>query len=247
MSMRNKEIIYIVTALILGYIIFGSKGRKSLKPPETSVSQNESPNKQSVGRPPGALPSVAEVEAQLQAKNPKQAAPVVVPIGNGEGPEAFSAKNLQAFKSAAKLEFTAPQKMTFSELDMSDQDVAGTYGLSSDGKSGLAVLATTRQPDEGTVKKFLETERDQIPNLKNKHVNWAEAAETFPAPAASGLSDAKVWTGTDASGNGFAAVLLLRKDGQGSYVFVYNSKGQEIFENDGYFEKVFGDVKAVNP
>lgn len=156
-----------------------------------------------------------------------------------------SNKVLKTFKDKAKLEFAPPSAMYFAKLDMDDPDLEGTYGLSVDGKSGLAVIATYRSPKEEVVRSFLVESKDEFPNLKNKTVSWEEKPTSYEAPATSGIKEAKVWTGTDANGDSYAAVLLPRSDNKGTYFFVYNSRGKAMFENDDYFGKVFSEIKAT--
>jgi len=129
--------------------------------------------------------------------------------------------------------------MRYTKLDLTIDGVAGEFGKSADGKSGVSVFATDRKEfNENSIKTFLDTSSDEIPNLKNISVRWKDTPERAPAPAASGIKEAKIWTGSDSQGNSYAAAYLPREDGKGSYLFVYNTTGRGVYENDGTFDLI---------
>jgi len=250
--MKNKREVFLVvfSLIIVSYLFF--KWRE----------------KQSVSSGPGMVGVSVRNETQKTINNlvsEDSAAPTDIPDfktaenqylgslkGNAEEPpkyesplDAQSDKNIKEFTQIAKLVFSPPAKMRFMKMNLTDDGFEGVYGQSVDAKSGLSVVATERLPSEGEVKKFLSESSDDFPNLRGKEVGWGEQVQKFPAPEGSGLGEAKVWTGKDAAGNGYAAVLILRNDGKGSYFFVYDQKGQGGFDNDGYFDKIFSEVKAV--
>ncbi|MGZ3796149.1 MAG: hypothetical protein ACXVB1_07290 [Pseudobdellovibrionaceae bacterium] len=251
--MKNKKIFYVIPLIILVWLLFKSNGFIGLSSSKNDPSSAGSPAFQKEktgknGKPgPSDMPDFKEAEAKYLGAVKKAEAPdqsQIAQIGNPL--DVQSEAKLKEFRQIAKLEFKPPAKMRFMKLDLVDEGIEGTYGSTNDGKSGLAVLASSQLIGEDAVRNFLQSSSDEIPSLKNKNVNWKEKPEHFPAPEGSGISEAKVWTGTDASGNSFAAALLSRQDRSGTYFFIYNTHGKGVFENEGYFDKVFSDIKALD-
>lgn len=242
--MKNKKILYGIVFIIVVGLLYKGKGFISTSSNTDSLSQKEKDG-QVQNKVPADMPNFKEAEAQYLNTVKTSATPDLSQMDHPL--DVQSEQKLKEFKQIARLDFSPPAKMRFMKLDLSDDGVEGTYGKAQDGKSGMAVLATAQLLGTEAAKNFLQTSSEEIPSLKNKNVDWNEKVEMFPAPPNSGLNEAKVWTGVDANGNSYAAALITRQDRKGTYFFIYNTQGRGVFNNDGYFDKVFSEIKVLDP
>ncbi len=245
MSKRTPLTYIAILALFIVIYNFFFKSapiRNEFQAQVTNKGQSSSPNSQRVA---GAGIPTAQEYADMVARANKATNEKMPDFGKvTEFYNKQSAEVLAKFSTAAKIQFQAPVKMNFRNLDLQDDALVGTYGTSGDLKTGLAVVASELRPTDQMVGSFLRESAAEIPSLSKKDISWSEEPKSFPAPKFSGLLDAKVWVGEDTRGNSYAAAMLPRSDGRGSYLFIYNSPGKQMFENDDYFEKLFSEIKV---
>lgn len=240
--------IIIVAFIFIAYNFFFKRSpvpKGALAPIEATSNQGSAkPSAQT--HPTSGIPTAEEYESRVAAN---KKAPTNMPDMNQikDYYEQQSLKALTDFTNTAKLRFKAPMKMNFQTLDLHDNVLVGTYGASEDKKTGMTVLATKLNPTNQTVASFLKESSGEIPNLKGKNISWTKDPKTFPAPKQTGITEAKVWVGVDSQGNSYAAALMPRSDANGTYLFVYNSPGKKMFENDDYFQRMLSEIRTSPP
>ncbi|MCO5113626.1 MAG: hypothetical protein M9899_05580 [Bdellovibrionaceae bacterium] len=157
-----------------------------------------------------------------------------------------SYKSLKKFESTSRLSVSFEDtRFYFTDLDLEEDRMIGTFGLSGPSGESLAMLATDMNVNERMVKEYIKDYADEFPSLRRKSVQWDAKPQTFGAIKDSGLADATVWRGSSPDGLVHVAVWIPREDKKGHYAFIYSTPNVQDLENDGFFDNLYAKLKAL--
>ena len=96
------------------------------------------------------------------------------------------------------------------------------------------------------VEKYLKEDINTIPNLNGKKIVSLGKPQSIPeAKNRKGIGDIQVAKAKLAKGETAHLAIVNRKDGKGSYIFVYTAPGGKLENNDGYVEQIFNTLRAL--
>ncbi len=239
---KVKLIVIIFGAIIVFLLATRNKGYQFDTLGPANVSNQESTGKQNINQQNGTG-NIAH-NHNMMAGTASEAPPVVVsPI---DQLYAESLKSLQKFESFARLSVPLEDsRFFFTELDLVEDRMIGTYGSSGDSGDSLAILATDMNVNERMVKEYLKEYADELPSLRRKSVQWEAKPQSFEAIQGSGLAAAKVWKGASPDGLIHVAVWIPREDKKGHYAFIYSTPNAQDLDNDGFFDELYAKLKAL--
>lgn len=248
MNLSKVNFLTVLLAVLVVFLLIKDRLKdQNESPAATTVSQQDSPNvpptqANSLGSSGSAIPDMPKRKRPLHGNYRADSIEYVNALEE-KGERAF-----KEFKKRARLNLKLGEKFIFTPLDLTEDRVIGTYGSSPTDESGIAMFATDMNISEKEAKLFLQQYTDEIPNMKRKDIRWQWDAQVFPPTPDSGLREAKIWRGqVPATGEVFAAVYIDREDRKGKYLFVYSHENPDVLENDGYFDEIYADLKALPP
>lgn len=249
MKNKNDLIIILVVILIVGLFLGKKWANRVQQKPNRIVGQlSPSPS-------PGAQVGIANVvSAQTPSVQPTPSA-VVDPkkaesenLANVDIAEYYKKQNAgkvsQVFKQSGLL-VKLPEDMSFDSIEVDVPQSVAVFGKNNDQTEGITYIAAKKMPSVDEVTGLLKNSPDEVPNLTNRNVKWDDSVESFKLSKESGIKDGYLWRGKDANGQAYAAVMLTREDGQGSYMFIKDSPAASMVDNDDYYEQFKGSVKAL--
>lgn len=160
--------------------------------------------------------------------------------------ERESRRSLERFETVSRLSVDFDDgRFFFTDLDLEEDRMIGTYGFNGHGGESLAMLATDMKVTESLFNQYIRDYADEFPSLRKKAVRWDKAPVVFGSMKDSGLADAKVWRGASPDGLAHVAVWIPRADDKGHYGFIYSTPNPQDLENDGFFDNLYSKLKAL--
>lgn len=212
----------------------GGQTAQVQSPEQTSTSAEQTANS---GAPPSSLP-ITQPDGN-QEVDPSEGKPPPPPY------MVESEKVLNGFKEVARLEAELPTDLIYQEILLDDQ-VKSIHGSSPDGKNDLTALAYGKDANPDEAMEFLKQIASDLPAAKNSPVKGVDKGVDFPAPSPnSGFQGAKVWTAEHEDGRLSKVAFIRRSDGKGSYMFIITGSKQELEENDGLFDEIYANSRAL--
>ncbi len=151
------------------------------------------------------------------------------------------------FNKQTFLKVPLPGHLNYIDVDIED-GVKTIYGYNSHSKEALTAAARPGPTTIEEVRQYMKEESDAIPNLNGKKLsNFSEPQSIPGASRKKGISQIDVMSADTDDGQKVHFALVNRKDKKGSYVFVYTAPPGRLDSNDGYLDKIFSQIEAMDP
>lgn len=149
------------------------------------------------------------------------------------------------FKKTARVSLSWPQDLSYTEVDGED-GVKTIHGYNPQTGVSLDALARPRPTDLSEIKKYVTQNDLYIPGLNGQKVRGLHKVNGLEEiPKKPGIGSIELLQGSTKSGDKVVFALINREDKKGSYLFVYTGPQKQFDQNDGYFEKLYQDLKVL--
>lgn len=252
--MNNRNIVItalVVIGLLFAFMVKKNRNKKYSSPSAIERSNTAGSLPAGSGDSQGAGSAKNSLLGQRAAKMTNFPQPTTAPASPDPKENVTdlyrreSQRKVEEVLQTSSLKAILPEDHLFDKIDIDMEGTIALYGQNSAGNSGMAFVAAKQNPGVEQVMQFLKESADSFPNLKSKFVKWGSEIENVDFKKESGISDGKLWKGIDSQGMVYAAVLLKRRDGQGSYLFVKNGTAATMNDNEDYYERFREGIQAL--
>ncbi|MCB0377399.1 MAG: hypothetical protein KDD33_02815 [Bdellovibrionales bacterium] len=151
----------------------------------------------------------------------------------------------KTFQQMGYFEGKFPTNLQFIPSEF-DDEVAAVYGYDDKSGLGLTAVAAPGQISKEQVVPYIKQNMQWIENTKENPIKQIGQPQTLPPPPeGSGITAGTMWSGTLANGDDVHVVMLDRADKKGSYFFMYSGPKENFYDNEGYFDELYQNFKAL--
>lgn len=232
---RHKTEVVIACTILVIFIVWVSSRRKMA----------EQIHSEAVARHgPAPTPKLAKLPGVVTFAVPA-ATTAVVPAATIMAFEQRSADAKEKFLAEAKIQIRLPPDLRFERFDF-DNGMPMLASVNKNARMGFAVFAAKGVFSPAEAIGFFKSDMfNSIPNTKGKTLLDLAERRVLPAVQGSGLSEVFMWRGRLSDRNDLHIALVRRQDGKGTYMLIVTGSESMFSENEGLFERMYLEMKAV--